>query len=180
MTAKYQASENCSLELKFAKQTGVPIVPVMMQSGGWAPSGWLGLLTAGTLWTPLHDKATLAQNVDGLIHQIKLALGSDDEQTVNDMQEDEPDAFSAKELRDELDRLAEEQQSASPSQAAKPDEKAAAKISAAVPQLPIGVLVTGAMTELLKILTDSATTRVGFFGMGECLPSLRLWVAAAY
>ena len=70
MTEKYEKSENCALvsarppplslnfkshthtvhihyaqELKFAKQTGVPIVPVMMQGGGWAAKGWLGLLT---------------------------------------------------------------------------------------------------------------------------------------
>ena len=30
MSKKYQQSENCKLELKFARQTGVPIVPVMM------------------------------------------------------------------------------------------------------------------------------------------------------
>ena len=34
MSQKYQSSENCMLELKFAKQTGVEIVPVMMEGGG--------------------------------------------------------------------------------------------------------------------------------------------------
>eukprot|EP01047_Picozoa_sp_COSAG01_P103847 COSAG01_NODE_33251_length_567_cov_1.217949_2_plen_122_part_01 len=46
MTEKYAASENCALELKFAKEMGVPIVPVMMQSkradgSPWKASGWL-------------------------------------------------------------------------------------------------------------------------------------------
>ena len=57
MTKAYENSENCALELKLAKQTGIPIVPVMM-APGYTASGWLGLLTAGSLWTPMHDKAT--------------------------------------------------------------------------------------------------------------------------
>ena len=48
MSQKYQDSENCMLELKFAKQQGIPIVPVMLERG-WRASGWLGLLTAGSL-----------------------------------------------------------------------------------------------------------------------------------
>eukprot|EP01048_Picozoa_sp_COSAG05_P004851 COSAG05_NODE_275_length_12406_cov_12.621841_14_plen_39_part_00 len=31
MTPAYQSSENCTLELKFARQLGKPIVPVLMQ-----------------------------------------------------------------------------------------------------------------------------------------------------
>ena len=50
-----QDSANCALELKFAKQTGVPIVSVMMEapdSSGrpWQAGGWLGIITAGSLW----------------------------------------------------------------------------------------------------------------------------------
>ena len=55
MTQAYQDSANCALELKFAKQSGVPIVPVMMEapdSSGrmWQAGGWLGVITAGSLW----------------------------------------------------------------------------------------------------------------------------------
>ena len=32
MSQQYEDSKNCALELKFAAQTGVPIVPVMVQS----------------------------------------------------------------------------------------------------------------------------------------------------
>ena len=84
MTQKYQDSANCALELKvglghlcvvlvrcitmrartranhelslqFAKQTGVPIVAVMMEAPDstgrpWQAGGWLGIITAGSLW----------------------------------------------------------------------------------------------------------------------------------
>ena len=49
MAAAYEASENCALELQFARQSGVPIVPVLMQAG-YKASGWLGIVTAGALW----------------------------------------------------------------------------------------------------------------------------------
>lgn len=41
-------SENCTLELKFGRQMGKPIVPVLMQDG-WKATGWLGILTAGAV-----------------------------------------------------------------------------------------------------------------------------------
>ena len=31
LTQKYQDSDNCKLELKFARQSGIPIVPVMLE-----------------------------------------------------------------------------------------------------------------------------------------------------
>ena len=40
LSQQYQDSENCKLELKFAKQNGVPIVPVMVaRDPDWRPSG---------------------------------------------------------------------------------------------------------------------------------------------
>ena len=50
MSQKYQDSENCMLEAKYARQCGVGILPVMVESG-WRPSGWLGIILAGALWT---------------------------------------------------------------------------------------------------------------------------------
>ena len=58
MSARYQESENCMLEAKFAKQTGIPIIPVLMQKD-WRAGGWLGLLTAGALWTDLTNPLDL-------------------------------------------------------------------------------------------------------------------------
>ena len=121
---------------------------------GFTPGGWLGLLTAGSLWTPLHDKATLEENIDGLVRQIKLAIAPDaDEPEVVSAQED----FSAKELRDELTRLAHED--------GEEQSTEEAHISALVPPLPGGILVMPAMEELLSKLVDPSSPRVGFCGM---------------
>jgi hypothetical protein len=70
MSQKYQESENCMLELKFAKQSGVGMIPVMMEGDGWRPSGWLGLITAGSLWTRLNDDSGFEGNVHQLHGQI--------------------------------------------------------------------------------------------------------------
>ena len=48
MSRKYQLSENCKLELKFARQTGVPIVPVMIRAAN--PRG-----PTGPPWHPVED-----------------------------------------------------------------------------------------------------------------------------
>ena len=44
MSSAYQDSENCRLELKFAKQSGVPVIPIMLEdpASGWRATGWLG------------------------------------------------------------------------------------------------------------------------------------------
>ena len=41
MTQAYHDSANCKLELKFAQQSGVPIIPCMMEEG-YTAKGWLG------------------------------------------------------------------------------------------------------------------------------------------
>eukprot|EP01046_Picozoa_sp_COSAG06_P094605 COSAG06_NODE_40752_length_398_cov_868.571906_1_plen_132_part_11 len=72
LSQKYQDSENCKLELKFAKQSGVPIVPVMAESTrGWRPSGWLGIVVAGSLWTPLGEGSDFDSGVRSLVEQIR-------------------------------------------------------------------------------------------------------------
>ena len=70
MTQAYQDSVNCKLELKFAQQSGVPIIPIMMQAD-FAAKGWLAILTAGSIWTPMHDGATVPDGVDNLIIQVQ-------------------------------------------------------------------------------------------------------------
>ena len=71
MSEKYQQSANCMLEVKFAKQSGVGMIPVMMEGGGWRPSGWLGLITAGSLWVPLSDESQFEENIRQLYGQIQ-------------------------------------------------------------------------------------------------------------
>ena len=53
MSQQYQDSENCKLELKFAQQSGMAIVPCMMQDN-WKASGWLGIICAGKKWQVWH------------------------------------------------------------------------------------------------------------------------------
>eukprot|EP01046_Picozoa_sp_COSAG06_P094507 COSAG06_NODE_40661_length_399_cov_227.113333_1_plen_132_part_11 len=110
LSQKYQDSENCKLELKFAKQSGVPIVPVMAESTrGWRPSGWLGIVVAGSLWTPLGEGSDFDSGVRSLVEQIKGAVPgsgdgvSDDEDCAEEAEEVSVGAGA--ELRAELDRL---------------------------------------------------------------------------
>ena len=160
MTDKYESSINCKLELQFSQQTGVPICPVMMQAD-YSPRGWLGLLTAGILWTPMYDKASLEQNVDGLVRQIKLAVAPDAEQAQVQGISEAPD-FSVEDLRDELDRLKDQNdQTVSVKQ-----KSGQALVPAPVPELPRGVLVTQSMEALLLHLTSSDKSRILFLGMG--------------
>ena len=44
-----------------------------MQADGWQASDWLGVLIAGALYTPMHDQATMAQNLPNLLQQIQAA-----------------------------------------------------------------------------------------------------------
>eukprot|EP01047_Picozoa_sp_COSAG01_P054131 COSAG01_NODE_5877_length_3973_cov_2.627001_6_plen_123_part_00 len=87
-----------------------------MMQAGWTAPGWLGLLTAGTLWTPMHDPSTMKENVDGLVRQIMLALAPNDEEepeklSDNSLQQQEAEVdFTRQELRDELDRLKDSDQ----------------------------------------------------------------------
>ena len=114
-----KASANCKLELKFAQQSGVPIVPVMMIADFQA-SGWLGIITAGTLWTAVHG-GELDDAVDKLVIQMQSTLENHRDQgmmsadsSASDADVDESDfsstededlEFSVQEMRDELQRL---------------------------------------------------------------------------
>ena len=76
MSEKYQQSANCMLEVKFAKQSGVGMIPVMMEGSGWRPSGWLGLITAGSLWVRLSDESQFEENIRQLYGQIQGMVGA--------------------------------------------------------------------------------------------------------
>ena len=196
MTRQYEASTNCKLErknllltlaisrtnflrtlltlrsfaVKFAQQTGVPIVPVMMQQD-YTPHGWLGLLTAGLLWTPLHEKSSLEENADALLHQIMLTLSPDANLQPEELQVASEAAdgadFSVSDLRDELQRL-EQEVALSSSQPKQGNQGGGpAVVPASVPDLPRGILVTQSMTELLAHLTSSDKNRVALGTVGR-------------
>eukprot|EP01047_Picozoa_sp_COSAG01_P017245 COSAG01_NODE_909_length_12785_cov_4.201876_5_plen_171_part_00 len=150
-------------QLKFAAQSGVPIVPAMVEHG-FTASGWLGILTAGLLWTKMWDISTFTEDVDSLIVQIVEAVGP--ESSDDAALEEEAalgKAVTAKETKDELLRL---QQAAGLDDGRTNQQLSTkAKISSLVPILPSGVLVTPAMQELLAKLSDASSPRVGFVGM---------------
>eukprot|EP01043_Picozoa_sp_COSAG02_P085294 COSAG02_NODE_22965_length_734_cov_0.954331_1_plen_134_part_10 len=130
----------------------------MMQQD-YMPRGWLGLLTAGLLWTPLHEKSSLEGNVDALLHQIRRTLAPEadfqpDELQVGSHAADGAD-FSVSDLRDELQRLKQEQEATTSISEANPGDRGGgpAVVPASVPALPRGILVTPSMEELLAHLT---------------------------
>ena len=73
MTPDYQKSENCKLELQYAKKRGKRIIPCMLGDKAWKPSSWLGLITGGEQYINFRDDS--AENIrlkaKQLIDQIK-------------------------------------------------------------------------------------------------------------
>jgi hypothetical protein len=181
MTEKYQESDNCKLELQFAKQTGTPIVPVMMENPdrGWSASGWLGIITAGALWQPLFDDAQFAAGIDGVVCQIQKVVqcpAADDgnstgAHSVRESAEDEV-LFSLAEMRAELDRLRSEATTptAVPTHGSGATSRAAGALCvlpAAVPCVPPSMRVSAQMRVLVNtLIAPEAKLRVGFHGMG--------------
>jgi hypothetical protein len=58
-----------------AIESSQPIVPVKMQGAQWKATEWLGAVTAGLLYTPMHDQTTMQSNLPGLLEQVKGAVG---------------------------------------------------------------------------------------------------------
>jgi hypothetical protein len=114
--------------------------------------GWLGILTAGALWTPLHERESFDSGIELLVRQIfKNVIPSDEEGD---------DIFSIDDVRGELARMRDDESSAvSP-------PSAGATVPAVVPSLPVGLQVSAEMQQLLDNLLGSDTTRCGFCGMG--------------
>jgi hypothetical protein len=171
MSQKYQDSENCKLELKFAKQSGVPIVPVLVEGDGWKPSAWLGLITAGALWTPLRDESKLEGTIHGLVEQIKGAVPGSGDAASDDESEEELDVDGGAETRAELERLRKQIESRdikpTINEAAPLDTNAPAVVSAGVPELPPDYGSTAEVRKLKQNLLHSTTQpKIGFWGMG--------------
>jgi hypothetical protein len=175
MCQKYQESSNCMLEAKFAKQQGIEMVPVLMEGGGWRASGWLGLLTAGSLWVPLYEDASFAENVRQLHGQIVKVVGAGLAEELEELSEDA--VASPSEAKEELARLREDLDSKAEAVtpgAGKPglaDPSQPAIIPAGVPKLPAKFQSTDPIRELIRLVlsteaSDVAMPRVGWWGMG--------------
>eukprot|EP01047_Picozoa_sp_COSAG01_P077830 COSAG01_NODE_14161_length_1489_cov_1.278417_3_plen_192_part_00 len=141
MSQKYEESKNCALELKFAAQTGVPIVPAMVQSG-FTASRWLGILTAGLLWTRLWQPSTFDADVDSLIQQMLVAVDEGADDTDTSVGTDTID-----EVKDELLRLREDTEVRTKS--TEPAQEA--WIPPTVKSLPIGLLITTEMVTMSPV-----------------------------
>ena len=182
MCQAYQLSSNCQLELKFSKQAGLPIVPVMMEDDPqWKASGWLGLLTAGLLWTNLQSD-DVEGSVDRIVKQIKMVVPEETDRppslAAGDLESaPEPEAPSeerTEELTQELKRLHDDLTAAVRTKPPpKPgqqtfDPDALAVVPGPVPKLPKDFRETDAIRELRRLLTahDNTIHRVGFYGMG--------------
>jgi hypothetical protein len=178
LAPSYQRSENCKLELKFGKQTGVPIVPVMLANPDeWQASGWLGIVTAGALWTPLSD-ATFEQNMAAIVTQIEMAVPALDasvtgQRTSSGSSRAEADfmesehSSTVEEMRAELERLRMEVMAA-PTKATRAVLGGPFVLPAAVPDTPAGLMVSAQMNQLVAAVVspDTNELRVGFCGCG--------------
>lgn len=162
-----------SQELQFARQSGVTIIPVMMEGGGWRASGWLGLVTAGALWTSLHDPSSFDDNVRALHAQIERIMQSD---TANDAVESvdvgSPLPHEATEelrrLRDDL-TLTSETHGTTDASIIVSDSTQPTSLPAGIPQLPPNFRTTNQVEELLQIVLSTsadslAKPRIGFHG----------------
>lgn len=186
MSPAYQESENCKLELKFAQQSGVPIVPVMMQPD-WKASGWLGIITAGTLYVQMHGDMPAC--VGNLMVQVQRTLESrgfdsaeeDDPSDFSSTEDEEHAEFTVEDMRGELERLMQDLRMAKRDQEDHLSASGSGRLlltsptggstlcplPAIVPMLPPGLRVTSEMLTLKSALLESrGNPQIGFCGMG--------------
>jgi hypothetical protein len=72
LTERYEKSYNCKRELNYANDKRRPFVPVLAQQD-YTPSGEVGVITAGLLWTPITPSmsdAELKASVDSLEREL--------------------------------------------------------------------------------------------------------------
>ena len=192
MTQAYQDSANCKLELKFAQQSGVPIIPVMMQPN-FTPKQWLGILTAGSIWTPMYDSASVVDGVDKVIAHAQQLVPEilNDADASSEIASETSEGtqsfdigawgdqmFSLAETREELERLRGESDGHSTAGSQNTD-MLLCKLPAMVPALPRGLYVTNEMELVLAaVLSASSTSQIGFCGMGGIgKTTVSTWVA---
>jgi hypothetical protein len=180
MTDEYKESRNCQLELKFAQQAGVPIIPVKFSSD-WKATGWLGLITAGGLWISL-DGGKIEDRVSDIADLIFLSTGADggsvrSVEMTDDEQELDDVLFTVEDVREELSRLQDE---ISPTRGASSADLPStggtapalntnklAALPAIVPADPLGFQVTEEMKRVREfMLAPDGPRQVGVCGMG--------------
>ncbi len=127
-----------------------------MMEPDFTPSGWLGILTAGLLWTPLWDPSSFKADLVSIVEQILIAVDSTDH--VELLQE----VPMIEEAKSELIRLGKDSGIEFTSTE---DSAGLAPVPALAQSLPVGFIVTPAMEDLLSKLVDTPSRRIGFCGM---------------
>jgi hypothetical protein len=221
--------------LKFAQQSGVPIIPVMMQPNFTVrrcgiirqhvvledakfphppipfvlsrhpcslyrivccshlalppkAKGWLGIITAGAIWVPMHDPTSVQDGVGKLMAQTRqlvpdlMAVDADNDRPSFETQvpvQWGDGEFTFEEMREELERLRLETAPVRKGGALLPDGTVLASLPAMVPQLPHGLLVSVEMQSVLDaVLSNTSPPQIGFCGMGGIgKTTVSSWVA---
>jgi hypothetical protein len=163
MDSRYQVSENCQLELKYSKQMSVPIIPVIMEES-WKAGGWLGICTAGLLWTPLYDDTMFANHIGSVCDRVSKYFRPGGAVAAASPVKAEREV---KAVREDLDRLKENLRDEDTDQDNGSAETGLATLPAEVPLLPVAFRRNPEMVELkAKVLDPQSGSRIGFFGMG--------------
>ena len=132
-----------------------------MMEADWRPTGWLGIVLAGALWTPLQDDS-FVEDIGQVVVQIRQAV---------------PNAgagfdlgMSRGDLKDELARLRADVAGENEQKGEfKIDYDAPAVLDAGVPVLPVDLRETECIRWVRDVLlqngdpTQCAKTRVGFW-----------------
>lgn len=159
----------------------------------WKPSDWLGVITAGALWTPLSVEGDFAQNINNIVSQVQAVVRSCIEITDADAEEaatssslglpadqssnDDDELFSLDEMRQELERLRADGKQVS-HLALKEDGEACA-LPSIIPEPQDNLVVSDSMQTLVDtVISLASKRRVGFWGTGGIGKNFLLSVTA--
>jgi len=68
----FEDAPECKMQVMYAIQRGVPLIPVRLQGSGWKPSGWLADSVAGLLWVDLSNDCD--QEESKKFHNVTVAV----------------------------------------------------------------------------------------------------------
>jgi hypothetical protein len=152
----------------------------------WQATGWLGIITAGSLWTGI-DVNNLVESAEKIAIQIGrtmdvtrrggAALSDGDSSDLSSTEDDEYDHFSVDDMRGELERLMSdlrvakyEKRGLGATNHTNANPSGLSPLPAGVPRLPTGLRVTVEMQallcSLLEPIAEADSNFIGFCGMG--------------
>eukprot|EP01052_Picozoa_sp_SAG31_P051549 SAG31_NODE_12290_length_952_cov_1.144197_1_plen_316_part_11 len=146
----------------------------MAEGGGWRPTAWLGIITAGLLWTPIHDTASITVSLDVMcsrvveISRASSTVSRDDAVAIPSTSSQEPVKADLDSVKGELQSLRRVIAWDDGQAKRKPKEPGAlAELPAEIPILPAAFRKSAEMEELKRtLLSPESGARVGFAGIG--------------